>query len=151
MPLVNSPSKLSLLSNSSLLQAKAKYHSYSFTLLPFYPFTLLPFYPFYSFSIEHMTLLLLAPRVLTDWASRPFDTNELQINIFYAVNVCKLLKKINNSNKKWNVVSMILEHTTLTLSGPRSTDWASRLFDTNVLQITNFYAVNVCKLLKKRS
>ena len=51
---------------------------------------------FYSFSVEHRTLPLLAPRS-TNWANGPLDTNVEQIHIFYAMNVRKLLKK--NSSK----------------------------------------------------
>ena len=61
------------------------------------------------------------------------------------------LKRETNPNKKWNLVRMSLEHTTLTLSAPRSTDWAIGPLDTNVLQVNNFDAVNVCKLLEKRN
>ena len=46
--------------------------------------------------------------------------------------------------------SFSIEHTTLPLVAPRSTDWASRPLDTNVLKINNLYAMNVGKLLKKR-
>ena len=60
------------------------------------------------------------------------------------------LKRETNPNKKWNLVSMSLEHTTLPLLAPRSTNWASGPLDTKVLQINNLYAMNVCKLLKKR-
>ena len=55
----------------------------------FKSFTLLLFY---SFSIEHRTLPLLAPRS-TDWANWLLDTNAFQIKIFNAMNVRKLLKK----------------------------------------------------------
>ena len=61
------------------------------------------------------------------------------------------LKREANPNKKTNLVRMCLKHTTLSLLAPRSTDWANGPLDTNVLQIKNFYAVNVCKLLKKRN
>ena len=61
------------------------------------------------------------------------------------------LKRETNPNKKWNLVRMSLEHTTLPLLAPLSTDWASGPLDRNVLQINNFYAMNVCKLLKKRN
>ena len=61
------------------------------------------------------------------------------------------LKRETNPNKKWNLVRMSLEHTTLPLLEPRSTSWASGPLDINVLQINNFYAMNVCKLLKKRN
>ena len=37
---------------------------------------------------------------------------------------------------------------TLPLSAPRSTTWANWPLDTNVLQITSFYAMNLQKLLK---
>ena len=67
------------------------YRPYSFTLLLFYSSTLLLFY---SFSIELMTLPLLAPRS-TDWASGPLDITTHQINSFYTINACKLLKKRN--------------------------------------------------------
>ena len=62
---------------------------YSSTPLPLYPSTPLPLY---SFSIEHLTLPLVAPRS-TNWANWPLDTNVLQINSLYAMNVRKLLKK----------------------------------------------------------
>ena len=75
-------------------------------------------------SLEHATLPLPAQRS-TDWASGPLDTYVLQVNNFDAVNVCKLLKKRNNPNKKWNRVRMSSEHATLAFSPPRSTDWAS--------------------------
>ena len=45
-------------------------------------------------GLEHTTLRLLAPRS-TDWANWPLDTNVPQINIFYAMNVRKLLKMRN--------------------------------------------------------
>ena len=61
------------------------------------------------------------------------------------------LKRETNPNKKTNLVRMCLEHTTASLLAPRSTDWASGPLNTNVLQIKNFYAVNVWKLLKKRN
>ena len=61
------------------------------------------------------------------------------------------LKSETNPNKKWNLVRESLEHTTLPLLAPRSTDWASGPLHTNALQINNFYAMNVCKLLKKRN
>ena len=44
-------------------------------------------------SLEHTTLPLpLVPRS-TDWANWAFDTKVQQVNIFYVMNVCKLLKK----------------------------------------------------------
>ena len=52
------------------------------------------------------------------------------------------LKRETNPNKKWNLVRMSLEHTTLPLLAPLSTDWASEPLDRNVLQINNFYATN---------
>ena len=58
-------------------------------------------------SLEHTALPLLAPRS-ADWASGPLDTNVLQINIFYAVNICKVLKRETDPNKKWNLVRMSL-------------------------------------------
>ena len=100
-------------------------------------------------SLEHRTLPLLAPRS-TDWANRPLDTNVIQIKIFYTMNVPKYFKRESNPNKKWNLVRMSLEHTTLPLLAPRSTDWANRPLDTNVIQIKTFYLMNVPKLLKKR-
>ena len=64
---------------------------YSFTPLLFYSFALLLFYSLvYSFSIEHMTLPLLAPRS-NDCANGALDTNVLQINTVYAMIVGKLL------------------------------------------------------------
>ena len=60
------------------------------------------------------------------------------------------LKRESNPNKKWNLVRSSLEHRTLLLLAPRSTNWANGLLDTNVLQIKIFNAMNVRKLLKKR-
>ena len=45
---------------------------------------------------------------------------------------------------------MSLEHRTLPLLEPRSTDWPNGPFDTNVPQINSVEALNVRKLLKKR-
>ena len=45
---------------------------------------------------------------------------------------------------------MSLEHRTLPLLVPRSTDWANGPPDTNVHHINSFYAMNVGKLIKKR-
>ena len=44
---------------------------------------------------------------------------------------------------------MSLEHGTVPLLAPRSTDWANGPLDTNVLENNVFNAMNVCKLLKK--
>ena len=61
------------------------------------------------------------------------------------------LKRESSPNKKWtDLVRVSLEHITLPFLAPRSTDWANWPLDTNALQIYNFYAVNVCKLFKKR-
>ena len=60
------------------------------------------------------------------------------------------LKRESNPNKKWNLVHMSLEHRNLALLAPCSTDWANGPFDTNVEEISIFYAMNVRKLLKKR-
>ena len=60
------------------------------------------------------------------------------------------LKRESNPNKKWILVRMRLEHTMLPWLAPRSTDWATGPFDTNVLQIKTFYVMNVRKLLKKK-
>ena len=120
-------------------KVKTKHSVYSFTLSLFH-----------SFSIEPMTLQLLAPRS-TDWANGPLDARVLQISSFYGVNVGKLLKKECNPNRKWILFRMSLEHRTLPLSAPRSTDWASGPLDANVHQISGFYEVNIGKLLKKRT
>ena len=88
-------------------------------------------------SLEHSTLPLLVTRS-TDWANVPLDTNVLQIKIFYATNLRKLIKRESNPNKKWNLVHRSLEHTTLPLLAPRSTDWANGAFDTNIEQINIF-------------
>ena len=53
------------------------------------------------------------------------------------------LKRESNPNKKWNLVRMSLEHTTLQLLAQRSADWANRTFDTNVQQIEQFLS-NEC-------
>ena len=37
----------------------------------------------------------------------------------------------SNPNIKWNLARVSLEHTTLPLSVPRSTNWANGAFDTN--------------------
>ena len=37
-----------------------------------------------------------------------------------------------NPRKKWNLVRMSLEHTTLRLLAQRSTDWANGPLDTNI-------------------
>ena len=60
------------------------------------------------------------------------------------------LKRESNPNKKWNLFRTSLEHTTLPLLAPRSTNWASEPLDTSVVQANNVYAVNVSKLLKKK-
>ena len=61
------------------------------------------------------------------------------------------LKRETNANKKWNLVRMGLEQKALPLLAPCSADLASGPLDTNVLQISSFYAMNVCKLPKKRN
>ena len=61
------------------------------------------------------------------------------------------LKRETTPNKKWNLVRMSPEHTTLPLLAPRSTDWASGPLATNVLRIDNVYAVNVCNYLKRET
>ena len=48
------------------------------------------------------------------------------------------LKKESNRNKNWNVSRVSLEHKTLPLLTPRSTDWANGPFDTKVTQINIF-------------
>ena len=48
------------------------------------------------------------------------------------------LKRENSPNKKWNLVRVSLEHTTLPMLVPRSTDWGNGAFDTNVLQLDIF-------------
>ena len=60
------------------------------------------------------------------------------------------LKRETNPDKKWILVRMSLEHTTLALLARRSTDWASGPFVTNMLQNNIVNAVNVLKLFKKR-
>ena len=61
------------------------------------------------------------------------------------------LRRESNPNKKWKLVRMSLEHTTLPLLAPRSTDWANGPLDRNLLQIKIFDAVNVHKLLNNFS
>ena len=100
-------------------------------------------------SLEHGTVPLLAPRS-TNWAKGPFDTNAEEIKIFKHWIYGNYLKSESNPNKKQNLVRMDLEHMALPLLAPRSTDWANGLFDTYVLQINNFYAMNIRKLLRKR-
>ena len=51
------------------------------------------------------------------------------------MNVRKFLKRESNPSKKWNLVSMSFEHTTLPLLAPSSTNWANLPLDTNVKQI----------------
>ena len=46
---------------------------------------------------------------------------------------------------------MNLQHTTLPLLAPRSTDWASGPLATNVLQINNFDAMDVWNYLKRET
>ena len=58
--------------------------------------------------------------------------------------------KEKNPNKKWNLVGMSLEHRTLPLWAPCSTNWANGPFDTNIEQSNNFYTMSVPKLIKKR-
>ena len=65
------------------------------------------------------------------------------------MNVCKLLKKRKQSKEKV-MVHTSLEHMTLPLLAPRSTDWANRPFDINILQNNVLNATNVRKLLEKR-
>ena len=48
------------------------------------------------------------------------------------------LNRQSNPNKKWNLVRMSLEHTTLQLLAPHSTDWTNGAFDTNIQQINIF-------------
>ena len=48
------------------------------------------------------------------------------------------LKRESNLNKKWNLVRMSLEQTTLLLLAPRSTDLANAAFDTSVQRIIIF-------------
>ena len=88
MPAKNHPSTTprdfaynSLISHITLSEDKLQSLKGFFTLLPFY-----------SFSIEHMTLLLLAPRS-TNWANWLLDTNLLQTKIFNVMILRKLLKK----------------------------------------------------------
>ena len=100
-------------------------------------------------SLEHTTLPLLVPRS-TNWANRAFDINEQEMNIFKNWINAKYLKRESNTNKKWILVRMSLEHWPLSLLAPRSTDWANRPFDTNIEQINILTAMNVRKLLKKR-
>ena len=100
-------------------------------------------------SLEHTTLPLLAPRS-TNWAKLPLDTNVQQINLLQAMNVRKYLKRESNPNKKWNLVRMSFEHSTLPLLAPCSTDCDNGAFDTNLRQIIIFYAMIVGKLLKTR-
>ena len=90
-----------------------------------------------------MTLPFVAPRS-TNWAIGPFDTNVEQINNFYTMNVSQLVKRESNANKKGNLIRVSLEHRTLPLLAPRSTNWAIGLLDRNVEQINNFYTMNVC-------
>ena len=45
------------------------------------------------------------------------------------MNLRKYLKIESNPNKKWNPLGMSLEHKTLPLFAPRSTDWANGAFD----------------------
>ena len=45
---------------------------------------------------------------------------------------------------------MSLEHMTLPISAPRSTNWANWPLDTNALQINSFYVMNIRLLSKKR-
>ena len=47
-------------------------------------------------NLEHSTLALLVPRS-TSWANGLLDINVLEINIFNAMNVSKLLKKRKHS------------------------------------------------------
>ena len=61
------------------MKSQQKWRSFTFTRLLVYLFTCLLFY---SFSIEHITLPLLALRS-TNWDIGPLDTNVLQINVFY--------------------------------------------------------------------
>ena len=51
------------------------------------------------------------------------------------MSVRKFLKRESNSNKKWNLVRMSLEHTTLPLLAPSSTNWANLPLHTNVQEI----------------
>ena len=54
------------------------------------------------------------------------------------MNLRKYLEIESNPNKKWNLLGMSLEHTTLPLLVPRSTDWANGPIDTNVEQLNIF-------------
>ena len=59
------------------------------------------------------------------------------------------LKRESNPNKKWNLISMSLEHSNLRLLAPRSTNWAMGPFYTSVEENNIFNTMNVPKLLKK--
>ena len=48
------------------------------------------------------------------------------------------LQRASIPNKKRNLVRMSLEHRTLLLLAPRSTDWANGAFDTTIQQINIF-------------
>ena len=52
-------------------------------------------------------------------------------------------KRESNPNKKWNVICLSLEHRTLPLLEPRSTDWANGPFDKNIEQFNIFQALKV--------
>ena len=54
-----------------------------------------------------------------------------------------------NPCKRWNLIRVSLEHTTLPLLVSRSTDWDNGAFDTNLFQNNIFNSMNVRKLLKK--
>ena len=94
-------------------------------------------------SLEHTTLPLSVPRS-TNWANGAFDTIEEQDNILKHWIYGNYLKRF----KQKVMVRMSLEHMTLSLVAPRSTDWANRPFDTNVLQNNIFNAMNVRRLQK---
>ena len=125
---------------------------YPFTLLPFYPFTLLPFYPFtllpfYSFTLllfYSFTLLLfysftLLPSntgpYLYEHHALPTELTDHLIQMYSKFNYLNYLKRESDPNKKGNLVRISLEHRTLPLLAPRSTNWANGPLDTNVLQI----------------
>ena len=130
---------------------------YSFTLLLFYSFTLLLFYSFtlllfYSFTLLASNTILplnkhdALPTELTDHSIQ----TENKLTIFIQWLYPSYLKRESNRNKKWYLVRISLEHWTLPLLAPCSTNWANRPFDTKREQINNFYTMIVPKLLKKR-
>ena len=72
-------------------------------------------------SVEHRPLPLMALRS-THWAIGPTDENVLKINTFKRLLYANVLKTKNNPNKKWKLVRISLELTTLKLLAPRSTN-----------------------------